>query len=688
MPFKDPERYREYQRRYQPRYKREHPEDARKWAKVARHNQDAKGELGRWFYGIDGEGYTDEETGIHHYMMMVAADSTGTDSVLYTGNPLSTEQCLWWMLDLRDLIGKDSALVGFFFDYDVTMILRDIIRDNPDVLIEMMKPREERKGKRAYVKWRTFDIQYVPRKHLKVKRYGANSGNAVTIHDTRTFFQTSFVNALRTFGVGESRAVEEIEAMKKRRDRFKFPDDADDIYRYCKQECMMLADLVGELRDRFVRAKLSPWPYEGPGPVAGNVLRSRGMKESELLLPTEVHDYARRAYYGGRFETLAHGTLATPVWEYDIKSAYPAAMLRLPCLEHGTWLQYTGVEGMLASEFTTQRETELWVGPIEWEIGLVDQPGLAGPLPWRFDDGAICFPTRGKGVYWSVEIPDYARIVGPVWVYVKNCDCVPFKWVSEMYYRRQAMERDVKGSGLPLKLVLNSLYGKLAQRIGRRPYYNPVWAGLITAYTRHMVYDVYKQHPVVMFATDAVFTTEPCPELELGDRLGQWEEVGPYRDLTIFQPGVYFDEDAAKFKTRGVPYGEFRARSSEFIDAANNLGTSVRLQLTNHLGIRQTLAWGPTRYHDLGNWLPAPRSFTAYPGRKRRVGDDGELYRMGGLDRWSLAPIGTLDMASTPYDHKDRKEAGQATALWEDGLTDYVDVVGMWDRLMLGGEEP
>lgn len=691
MPYKDPEQrrryHREYMRTYGPEYRAEHPEAARSYDRVARHNQDAKGAYGHRFIGIDGEGYTDD-SGQHQYMLLVASEDGPKGerwgASLYTGRPLTTEDILTWLVSLGRNATPRDVYVGFFFDYDVTMILRDILRDDPDVMQELVKPLDERE--RGWTRWGRFDLMYTPRKHLKVKRYGANRGKALTIHDTRTFFQTSFVKALRTFNVGDPDQVAEIERMKGERSRFRFPDDVIEIHRYCEEECVLLARLVGVLRDRFVGAKLSPWPYEGPGPVAGTVLKARGMRHSEEHIPATVHDLARQAYYGGRFETLAHGTLGVPIYEYDIKSAYPAAMLRLPCLVHGEWIEHD-VSGLYhptpedVSEFftgpmyrsDTVKPYPLWVGPVEWDcLGSAgaEEPGAAGPLPWRFPDGAINFPLRGRGVYWSVELPPYARPIGPAWVYVNQCDCRPFKWVEDMYVRRRRMEAEAKGSGLPLKLVLNSLYGKLAQRIGKRPFYNPVWAGLITAMTRRMVYDVYRNHPVVMFATDAVFTTEPAPELTIGEGLGQWEEVGPYRDLTIFQPGVYFDEDAAKFKTRGVPYGEFRSRAPEFIAAANDLSVSVRLDMENHLGIRQALAWGPTRYRDLGNWLPAPRTFKAHPGRKRRLGDDGELYSMGGIDRWSLAPVGTLDVPSTPYDWKSREEVGADTLIWEEGLPD------------------
>lgn len=681
VPIKDPEKRRRYQREYYPGYRQDKPELTAQHDRSRKLSTKVTGTKAHRFVGVDGEGWTDEN-GIHHYMCLVAGEH-----VLYTGKPLRTYEILAWIVRLGDLFpGKDTVLVGFFFDYDVTMILRDILTDDPDVMTEIVTPYDEKQ--KHFSVWKRYSIQYVPRKHLSVRLKGADRGTTVTIHDTRSFFQCSFVKALKTYGVGDTETVTNIERMKKERARFRFPDDAPEIIRYCQLECALLADLTAELRDRFTAARLSPWPYEGPGPVAGTVLQAHGFRDSRELVPDWVADLATQAYYGGRFETLAHGTIAENVWEYDIRSAYPYAMTQLPCLKHGTWGYSTVDEGRFANP-----SGSLWVGHVRWDTFDSQEPmgvGEAGPLPWRYDDGGIMFPAQGRGVYWSVEVPPYAVIDGPVAIYRPECDCRPFAWVPEMYQRRREMEAEVKGSGLPLKLVLNSLYGKFAQRIGKAPYFNPVWSGLITALTRAMVYQVYRNHPgkVVMFATDAVFVTEPCPELDQGSELGQWEEVGPYHDLTIFQPGVYFDEDAAKFKTRGVPYGEFKERAAEFIRAANRLDVTVKLPLTNHLGIRQCLAWGPTRYHDLGNWLPTPRTFRMHPGRKRRLQPDGQLTSIDGT-KWSYIPTGSMDVPSTPYDGNHREELNPEQLRWEEGLPDHpeafeADLVGSWDAMMFG----
>jgi hypothetical protein len=95
--------------------------------------------------------------------------------------------------------------------------------------------------------------------------------------------------------------------------------------------------------------------------------------------------------------------------------------------------------------------------------------------------------------------------------------------VPELYETRKQLGSNTRG--YPLKLCLNSLYGKMAQRSGRGPYHDAVAAGLVTAMARARLVEAVGHNPeaVVMIATDAVYSTEPLP-LDIGDGLGQWED--------------------------------------------------------------------------------------------------------------------------------------------------------------------
>lgn len=144
-------------------------------------------------------------------------------------------------------------------------------------------------------------------------------------------------------------------------------------------------------------------------------------------------------------------------------------------------------------------------------------------------------------------------MVRDLWILRRSCDCRPFEWVRDLYEERRRLGSDTRG--YPIKLALNSLYGKMAQRSGIGPYHDPVAAGLITAITRARLTEAIGLDPeaIVMLATDAVFSTRPLA-LNIGKGLRQWEEKR-WPDLFIVKPGVYWSPSNLQtlVKSRDAP---------------------------------------------------------------------------------------------------------------------------------------
>jgi hypothetical protein len=181
-----------------------------------------------------------------------------------------------------------------------------------------------------------------------------------------------------------------------------------------------------------------------------------------------------------------------------------------------------------------------------------------------------------------------------------------------------------------------------------------------------------------MFATDAVFLTEPAEELEIGEDLGMWEienDGRPYTDFCVFQPGVYFDGQTARFKTRGLPKGEFTARVTEFREAANDFEKSVEVHGFNHLGLKLALSLSGAAnggivcdsqwIRKLGNWVPVPRIMNASPILKR--------YLTPGLNRredgaFSYIYPGSVEYVTVPYQHQTTDIVFNDAEMWADGI--------------------
>jgi len=511
------------------------------------------------FTGCDGEGCGKDEHGRQLYMLFRMGERE-----LFTGQHLRTEELLNFICDHP----ANEILVGFAFGYDVTMILRDLPESQQR---RLFAPKNFSEGFSPFVWYKDFNIDYLPRQYLKVSRVRiermedgkekrtAIKGSQRTIYETFGFFQKSFVKVIGEFDVGSASERVSVAADKERR------GDFTEIGRresdYCALECEMLAELMEKLRGYCHAAGIIPRSWNGAGKLASALHKLHETpKGAEIAatVPREVLDFANMAYYGGRFEITRTGSIKEKVYEYDIRSAYPDAMRRLPCLLHGTWQKADRKQlARLAGNADGRHGIDpLFITGCTFKPAGKNRPVLGG-LPIRSKEGHLYWPSQGGGVYWSCEIASAKRLGYAItykdgWVYTSNCDCKPFAWVEPLFEYRKSIGGS--GPGYPIKLGINSLYGKLAQRKGNGSYNNMIWAGLITALTRSKLNDaIFSVGPdrVIMVATDAVYSLDPIRDLDVGDRLGQWE--GAELDgLFIVQPGLYWCPAKRKKKSRGL----------------------------------------------------------------------------------------------------------------------------------------
>lgn len=525
----------------------------------------------RPFMAIDGEGGGTDHLGRQNYLLIVASGTErGEERILRKDRQaLSVKDCLEFILSLP----AQPILVGFGIGYDATQILRGIKKPT---LRQILNPHQGKNGP-VYTYWGDYGIVYQQGQYLRVARVDRIGpkpvilkGSCRTIYETLGFFQCPFIKAIRNWEIGSEEERSIIEKNKSRRDEF--AELTDEIIEYCKFECRCLAMLMTEFREVCTTAGIFPRRWSGAGWLASALLDKHGVPKRPLSV-REIGDLAaaapnnnrkpkrqrrpqrdpqleiaaNNAYYGGRFEVSHIGAISGPVYEYDLKSAYPAAMLDLPCPLHTRWEHRPRADKLprsslyLAKVSFSHPDGSLWCG-----------------LPFRHNR-SLFWPYQGTGWYWSPEIEaaqchlhaDIAPL--DLWIPRSDCNCRPFNWIQPLYEERQRIGS--KTRGYPLKLGLNSLYGKLAQRCGRGPYHDVVAAGLITAITRARLIEALGHDPrsVVMLATDAVFSTRPLP-LDIGSGLGQWEEK-VWRDLFIAQPGVYWSpsELDTSVKSRGAP---------------------------------------------------------------------------------------------------------------------------------------
>lgn len=405
------------------------------------------------------------------------------------------------------------------------------------------------------------------------------------ICDAGGFWQTSFLNVIDPKGwVDPIVTQEEYEDIKAGKEKRGVAELDDEMRRYNMLENEILQRAMSELCKGFedIGIHLTPKQWYGPGQASAAWMRGRLSKRETWLegIPDWYLEAARESYYGGWFEVMCHGFIRGVTHEYDINSAYPSVIRNFPCLEHGTYRKGVGIPPISRGDLCLVRGRVKIPG---FDAHARGQSELGkqtiGAMLHRSKDGSISRPNITSGVYWWDEICAARRagLVGRVserdiqeWYIYSPCDCRPPLWEMEELYTKRLEVGKESPLGKGAKTVYNSAYGKFAQSIGNPQYGNPIEASRITSECRRMICDAISTHPkgqsaVAMVATDAVFFLEEHPTLSLSNRLGEWEHKERV-NLTIFKPGVYWDDETRKqvrerrkpkFKARGVDAGAF-----------------------------------------------------------------------------------------------------------------------------------
>lgn len=449
--------------------------------------------------------------------------------------------------------------VVFGAEYDFNMMLREV----PHRALLALKTH-------GRVKWNGYSLQHIPRKWFIIKR-DADSVTA-KLFDVQSFFGTNYVAALLENGIGTAEEVARIKEGKELRGDFSY-DDISYIEPYWRTELKLLPELMDKLRDAFYRASVFINNWHGPGALARFMLTQRGIKAAMKPSPPGLHDAARYAFCGGRFESVQAGLYEGPVWNADINSAYPYAATFLPNLNTGRWEYTSDVDrGKI-------RADEFAVYHINYEFPNTQRNGLClpiQPLFRRYGDDRVMWPNSVTGWYWS---PEAANVAGDsrarfteAYIY-RDDGSRPFSWLNEYYDHRRVLQKMNDPMEIAFKLGPNSVYGQLAQRAGWQFYNGPPkfhqleWAGYVTSMCRAMVHnaamEAWESNSLISIDTDGIFTTAPIPDSSLvngsGDNLGQWK-VKQVPGILYWQSGVYWIPDETGEwklkKARGAPKGK------------------------------------------------------------------------------------------------------------------------------------
>lgn len=467
---------------------------------------------------------TDGEAIEGRYVLLACSDGSSIENL----KGLDTYKCLEFLTTR-----SERTLWGFAFDYDVNQILSG--------LSTTQLTRLARRNKLYFGEYR---IEHIPGKLFRVTNRDLE--RTVSVWDAFSFIRTSFARWVENWGLlAPGPELDFIREMKELRPDFT-EEQIDDIRRYCFAELTQLHSGVDELIERVRAAGFRPQGWYSPGSISAAAMRSLGVLEHKKDPPNQVKGPAQAAYFGGRFETRVTGRLGGNLYHYDIRSAYPAALVDLPCLKCGKWTRLEPGEVDLDHPHTLVNVA--WRAPTPYKALLKRPPW--GPFPVRLGAGSLRYPIcHPGGWYWSPEVKvamplTQLKILGG-WRFEPGCDHQPFHWIPELYDLRAELKRREDPAEYTYKLILNSCYGKLAQRKRRNQRGTPafrsiVWAGMVTSKTRALLLEAISLDPkaILQLATDGL-TSRRRLRLKLSPGLGGWEEKS-LRRLFIVQSGIYF----------------------------------------------------------------------------------------------------------------------------------------------------
>ena len=618
------------------------------------------------FIAWDGEGITYVPNTPQSYVLF--GSSVGP---YIQAKELKTIECLELMLDTaRDYEGIH---VGFAFTYDVNMICVDI----PRVILRKLATE-------GMIKWKGYRIKFLKGKWFEV--YHHETKRNIKLYDVFSFFQVSFVKALKQY-LGDLPELVPLLHGKNQRGVFTFEELEDFIKPYWKSELRLLVLLCDTLRSNLEETDIYLTSWHGPGAIANALFRQHGIKDHmDRNAPIAVRNAAQFAYAGGRFELFYTGKYIGPVYQYDIRSAYPYAITKLPSLKDAVWIYQDGAPDKIKDfalykiDYTYQMFSDAF-GMLnnKESVNINGLHHFPQPFFWRDKKQCIHYPWHIKDTWvWGIELkaviamgPSFfgpESIIKESWTLVDNGER-PFRFVNELYEQRAQWKRDKNGAQLAAKLAMNSLYGKMAQLIGyneekKEPpqYHQLEWAGFITATCRSMIFTAMMQEPMDIIAveTDGIYSRKPL-DLPSSQALGDWE-LDLWDGIMYVQNGVYWvykdGEWAKDGKVRGFDKGTVSPNIALVcLDKLTNLqGETTRFVTFNKISDKPNWRVWEKRPH-IAQWGGA--------GKRRHIsklcdkckGGDSELHNLiisywnGGTQNKHILPW--LDVEKNFYTETD-----------------------------------
>lgn len=537
-------------------------------------------------------GYDTETSGHNVVILSVAFEGESGFSVHNDCAPVEPAEVFRYLTHKK---ARSSLNVWYNLDFDANVILSHL---PATVLYELTVF--------GTAKWDQYEITYLPGKLLTIRD---GSKHKYQHFDVSQFFFGGLDKACREW-LGVGKANENVD-VKRFEDSEYLREHWAEIIRYADVDAERVRDLWREFANVAEPLEI---PCGRPYSTGYLAEQTYNVKFRQTQKPSfesrSLQELAWASYRGGRFEVIERGAVAEPVTTLDINSAYPHVLRTLP--DPGT------LRWRLVRNPSWPALESADYGFVE-AIVSTDANRPIQPFAIRAG-GSLKFPALDLRTV-SVTLPEFLYGVRSglvadfhvtrAWLGQKDSQTVfPYRWVSDLYDKRKEFQRDGDHlKQLVLKIIINSLYGKLAQlteiteqtpdgadwqphwlwyptdlyppevrkhleaesielhrMVRAGTYYNPFVASYVTGLTRlkliQSAIDCGLESDVILLATDSITIRQSAYERSdfrkfEGPALGQWEPEGSGH-IFVVGSGVYEmtqPDGSLKSRTRGFEPG-------------------------------------------------------------------------------------------------------------------------------------
>lgn len=451
-----------------------------------------------------------------------------------------------------------------------------------------------------------YKISYIPDKILRITK----GHHSVSFYDIAQYYHTSLENAYES---NIEKLPDWYKQFKVKRNQLSpryYSRNRKKVREYCITDCIHTKKLAEHWVSNFYYAfyfYVQKW-------ISSGYCAEKVLINNRIEIPRfneTPYDVQKMAWsvvdHGGRFEITKRGLIGK-TFLYDINSAYPYALTQIPDITKGRWVKGKSIH----------KDAKLGFFRI-----LADIPISKHICPFPFKKGHRIFFPSGEfetivtlHELQSCEDSSFYKILDS-WQFIPEPETYPYRdFISNLYQKRLKLKQEDNPIQLPLKIILNSIYGKTGQTVNNKigNLFNPVIFVTITGMIRGLLYKFVMENHIefdtVAFATDSILTTK---KLDYDStKLGEFSFDNMADDCYLLQNGYY--RMNGKWKNRGI--ASMSGKTIEHLDTIQRNG-KLFLKIQEYRNTRLRSGIILNRVSDIGNIKPAFRWIDPNADKKR-----------------------------------------------------------------------